>query len=125
MAVHAVGPNGVGPTCASQVLPGTMPIVVDGATAADKSYVLITAPAWLLDVLVIAAGAGPGPLTVQSAPVGTTPWVVPPSFHIRTIVSDLGTSAQNAYGGNPESPVDGIRTFEHGVITGFVVNGTV
>lgn len=125
VAVHAVGPNGVGPACVSQVLPGTMPIVVDGATAADKSYVLITAPAWLLDVLVIAAGAGPGPLTVQSAPVGTTPWVVPPSFHIATIVSDLGTSAQNAYGGNPESPVDAICTFEHGVITGFVVNGTV
>jgi hypothetical protein len=126
VAVHAVEPQGVGKAiCVSQLLPGTMPIVVDGATAGDKSYVLITAPAWVLNVLVISAGPGPGPLTVQSAPVGTTPWVVPASLHIATIVSDLGTSAQNAVGGNPESPVDAICTFAHGVITGFVVNGTV
>ncbi len=121
VAVHAVEPNAVGGFCDSQVLPGTMPIVVNGATAGDKSYVLITAPAWLLDI----PSFGFGPLTVQSAPVGTTPWVVPSSLHIATIVSDLGVSAQNAYGGNPESPVDAVCTFEHGVIIGFVVNGSV
>ncbi len=125
VAVHAIEPNAVGPTCASQVLPSTMPIVVDGATAGDKRYVFITAPAWLLDVQVITAGPGPGALTVQPAPVGTTPWVVPPSLDIATIVSDLGTSAQNAYGGQHEEPVGAVCTFEHGVITGFVVNGTV
>ncbi|HTW08320.1 MAG TPA: hypothetical protein VME46_12465 [Acidimicrobiales bacterium] len=121
VAVHAVEANAVGGICDSQVLPGTMPIVVNGATAGDKNYVLITAPAWLLDI----PSFGSGPLTVRSAPVGTTPWVVPPSLHIATIVSDLGVSAQNAYGGNPESPVDAVCTFEHGVIVGFVVNGSV
>ncbi len=125
VAVHAIEPNAVGPICGSQILPGTMPIVVDGATARDKSYVLITAPAWLLDVQVLSPGPGPGPLTVQSSPVGTTPWVVPASLHIATIVSDLGTSAQNAYGGQHEEPVAAVCTFEHGIITGLVVNGSV
>jgi hypothetical protein len=64
-----------------------------------------------------------GPLTVQSAAMGTTPWVVPPSLHIATIVSDLGTAAPNANGG-PEAPVDGFCTFARGVITGLVVNGS-
>jgi hypothetical protein len=55
--------------------------------------------------------------------MGTTPWVVPPSLHIATIVSDLGTAAPNANGG-PEAPVDAFCTFARGVITGLVVNGS-
>jgi hypothetical protein len=124
VVVHAIAPLGVGKaTCASQVLPADMPIVVDAATKADKTYVWITAPAWLLDVQVITAGPGPGALTVQSAPVGTTPWMVPPSLHIATVVSDLGVSGQN--GGQTEEPVVARCTFAHGVITAVVVTGTV
>ena len=120
VAVHAIEPLGVGKaTCDSQVLPADMLIVVQGATKAH-SYVWITAPAWLF----VVPNTGAVPLTVQSAPVGTTPWVVPPSLHIATIVSDLGTSAPNANGG-PEEPIDASCTFARGVITGLVVNGSL
>ena len=123
VVVHATAPFGVGKaTCASQVLPADMPIVVDAATKADKTYLWITAPAWLLDVPVV--GAGASPLTVQSGPVGTTPWMVPPSLHIATVVSDLGVSGQNA-DGQTEEPVAARCTFAHGVITALVVTGTV
>jgi hypothetical protein len=122
VVVHATAPLGVGKaTCASQVLPADMPIVVDAATKADKTYVWITAPAWLLDVPLVGASS---PLTVQSGPVGTTPWMVPPSLHIATVVSDLGVSGQNAYG-QTEEPVVARCTFAHGVITAVVVTGTV
>jgi hypothetical protein len=123
VVVHATAPLGVGnATCASQVLPADMPIVVDAATKADKTYVWITAPAWLLDVPFV--GAAASPLTVRSGPVGTTPWMVPPSLHISTVVSDLGVSGQNA-DGQTEEPVVARCTFAHGVITAVVVTGTV
>jgi hypothetical protein len=122
VVVHATAPLGVDKaSCASQVLPADMPIVVDAATKADKSYVWITAPAWLLDVPSVGASS---PLTVQSGPVGTTPWIVPPSLHISTIVSDLGVSGQDA-DGQTEEPVVARCTFAHGVITAAVVTGTV
>jgi hypothetical protein len=120
VSVHAIEPLGVGKaTCASQLLPADSPIVVQGATKAH-SYIWITAPAWLL----VVPNPGAGPLTVQSAPVGTTPWVVPPSLHIATIVSDLGTAAPNANGG-PEAPVDAFCTFARGVIRDLVVKGSL
>jgi hypothetical protein len=122
VVVHAIAHLGVGKaTCASQVLPADMPIVVDAATKADKTYVWITAPAWLLDVPPV---GGSSPLTVQSGPVGTTPWMVPPSLHIATVVADLGVSGQNA-NGQTEEPVVALCTFAHGVITAVVVTGTV
>ena len=120
VSVHAIEPLGVGKaTCDSQLLPAASTIVVQGATKAHN-YLWITAPAWLL----VVPNPGVSPLTVQSAPVGTTPWVVPPSLRITTIVSDLGTATPNANGG-PEAPVDAICTFAHGIITGLVVNGTL
>ena len=120
VAVHAIEPLGVGKaTCDSQVLPADMPIVVLGATKAH-SYVWITAPAWLF----VVPNTAIVPLTVQSAPVGTTPWVVPPSLHIATIVSGpryRGTERERG----PEEPVDAFCTFVRGVITGLVVNGSL
>jgi hypothetical protein len=122
VVVHAIGPHGMGKaTCASQVLAADMPIVVDADTKGDKSDVWITAPAWLLDVPAV--GGTLSPLTVQSGPAGTTPWMVPPSLHIATVVSNLGVSGQN--GGQTELPVAARCTFAHGAITAMVVTGTV
>ena len=122
VVVHAIAPLGVGkPTCASGVLPADMPIVVDAATKADKNYVWVTAPAWLLDVPFVGTSSA---LTVQSGPLGTTPWMVPASLHIATVVSDLGISGQNA-DGQTEEPVAARCTFAHGIITAVVVTGTV
>jgi hypothetical protein len=110
ITVHAIGANGVGPVCASVLLPADSAIALPADVRGPAGSQFISAPAWLLVVPVL---TGQDNVTYAGGLVGTTPWIIPATLGVSRLIADISSSEDAA-----------ACTFVDGRLTRLVVVGT-